>query len=321
MHPSKSVWEPLGCRASVNKAFTLIELLAAITIVAVLAAILFPVFAQGKEAAQRTAALIQAKQAGTAILIYAADYNDAMPGGLVPNASTAVQSYRLGDFTPQTPQGWRLPADPLAQEEHGHIWVNATEPYRKSYSILNPPGVNTVKITTWDYSNTAKTPWGVNFSYNGLLQYITHAEVTEQSRLTLIWQGFGSTTHLGAAFLSPRLNCNAPAGGPCRFNPEGPPQAGATGSPQILGFNYTTDYTVYGRGQIHVFADSSARLVNYGLGNRAPFPASTNSQTAWQFLDANGRIPASPGAFYRGMGALRGANYAAAFCPDNTFAN
>ncbi len=304
-----------------KRAFTLIELLVVIAIIAILAAILFPVFAQAKEAAKRTAALSQAKQAGTAILLYQADYDDSYPGGLVPNATTPQEDYRLTDFTPQTPQGWRLPADAVAQEEHGHIWANATEPYRKNYDMLNPSGLNTVNITTWSYSPVAKAPKGVNFSFNGLLQYLTQTEVVEQSKLTMIWQGFGNTTNNGAAFLSPRLNCNAAAGGPCRYNASGPPQVGATGNPQIFGFNFTTDWTVYGRGQIHVFADSSAKLVNYGTGNRSSFPASTNQQVVWQFLDDNGKIPSSPGAFYRGMGGLRGANYAAAFCPDNTFAN
>mgnify|MGYP000920356681 CR=1 FL=1 len=304
-----------------KRAFTLIELLVVIAIIAILAAILFPVFAQAKEAAKRTAALSQAKQTGTAILIYLADNDDSYPGGLVPNATTPQEDYRTGDFTPQTPQGWRLPADAVAQEEHGHMWVNSTEPYRKNYDMLNPSGLNTVNISGWDYNTVAKTPKGVNFSFNGLLQYITNTEVQEQSKLTLIWQGFGNTTNRGAAFLSPRLNCNNAAGGPCRYNASGPPQVGATGNPQIFGFNFTTKYAVYGKGQIHVFADSSAKLVNYGNGNRSSFPASTNQLVVWQFIDDAGRIPQSPGAFFRGMGGLRGANYAAAFCPDNSFAN
>lgn len=304
-----------------KKGFTLIELLVVIAIIAILAAILFPVFAQAKEAAKRTAALSQAKQAGTAIVLYIADNDDLYPSGLVPNITTPQEDYRLTDFTPQTPQGWRLPADAIAREEHAHVWVNSTEPYRKNYDMMNPPGMNTVNITTWDYNNRAAAPKGVNYSFNGLLQFVAQTEVVEQTRLTLLWQGFGNTTNNGAAFLSPRLNCNASAGGPCRFNSGGAPQAGATGLPQIFGFNFATDYTPFANGNIHVFADTSARLVNYGQGNRATFPASTNSQVVWQFLDERGRIPTSPGAFFRGMGGLRGANYAAAFCPDNTFAN
>ncbi|MGV3614036.1 MAG: prepilin-type N-terminal cleavage/methylation domain-containing protein [Fimbriimonas sp.] len=60
-----------------NKAFTLIELLVVIAIIAILAAILFPVFAQAKAAAKKTAALSNAKQIGISMKMYNADYDDA----------------------------------------------------------------------------------------------------------------------------------------------------------------------------------------------------------------------------------------------------
>lgn len=59
-----------------RKAFTLIELLVVIAIIAILAAILFPVFAQAKLAAKKTQGLTQAKQIGTSTQIYIADYDD-----------------------------------------------------------------------------------------------------------------------------------------------------------------------------------------------------------------------------------------------------
>jgi len=62
-----------------NKAFTLIELLVVIAIIAILAAILFPVFAQAKEAAKDSANLSNAKQTGLAHLQYSADYDDQFP--------------------------------------------------------------------------------------------------------------------------------------------------------------------------------------------------------------------------------------------------
>ena len=62
-----------------RKAFTLIELLVVIAIIAILAAILFPVFAQAKRAAKKTVALSQAKQIGTGLQIYLADADDTMP--------------------------------------------------------------------------------------------------------------------------------------------------------------------------------------------------------------------------------------------------
>jgi prepilin-type N-terminal cleavage/methylation domain-containing protein len=59
-----------------RKAFTLIELLVVISIVAILAAILFPVFAQAKSAAKKTADLSNFNQIGKAVLLYANDNDD-----------------------------------------------------------------------------------------------------------------------------------------------------------------------------------------------------------------------------------------------------
>ncbi len=62
-----------------RKAFTLIELLVVIAIIAILAAILFPVFAQAKLAAKKTQVLSNAKQIGMGQLIYINDYDDTSP--------------------------------------------------------------------------------------------------------------------------------------------------------------------------------------------------------------------------------------------------
>ena len=61
-----------------RKAFTLIELLVVIAIIAILAAILFPVFAQAKEAAKKTACLSNDKQMATALFMYAGDNDDML---------------------------------------------------------------------------------------------------------------------------------------------------------------------------------------------------------------------------------------------------
>jgi len=62
----------------IRRAFTLIELLVVIAIIAILAAILFPVFAQAKEAAKKTTNLSNYKQDLTGSLIYVADADDMM---------------------------------------------------------------------------------------------------------------------------------------------------------------------------------------------------------------------------------------------------
>lgn len=61
-----------------SRAFTLIELLVVIAIIAILAAILFPVFAQAKEAAKKTSCLSNDKQMATALFMYAGDNNDTL---------------------------------------------------------------------------------------------------------------------------------------------------------------------------------------------------------------------------------------------------
>ncbi|HZP84497.1 MAG TPA: DUF1559 domain-containing protein [Chthonomonadaceae bacterium] len=63
----------------VRKGFTLIELLVVIAIIAILAAILFPVFAQAREAARKTACLSNMKQLSLGWLMYAQDYDETYP--------------------------------------------------------------------------------------------------------------------------------------------------------------------------------------------------------------------------------------------------
>lgn len=90
-----------------KRAFTLIELLVVIAIIAILAAILFPVFAQAKAASKKTASLSNVKQIGTAFHIYVQDYDDmtpslwgGVPGGTcsLTNTSGCAQEWWYGLF-------------------------------------------------------------------------------------------------------------------------------------------------------------------------------------------------------------------------------
>ena len=68
-------------RTRTHHGFTLIELLVVIAIIAILAAILFPVFAQARAAARKASCTSNLKQVGMAILMYTQDYDDYIPFG------------------------------------------------------------------------------------------------------------------------------------------------------------------------------------------------------------------------------------------------
>ncbi len=81
--------------------FTLIELLVVIAIIAILAAIMFPVFAQAREKARQTACLSNQKQLGLGIIMYSQDYDETLPPNGAPDTTTDANgkpNYRLSLF-------------------------------------------------------------------------------------------------------------------------------------------------------------------------------------------------------------------------------
>jgi prepilin-type N-terminal cleavage/methylation domain-containing protein/prepilin-type processing-associated H-X9-DG protein len=111
-------------RRSISRAFTLIELLVVIAIIAILAAILFPVFAQAREKARSTACLSNLKQIGTATQMYLQDYDER----LFFRASTSSPSVsRSGAIVPSNQALWQV------------YWWNALMPYIKNQQIFTCP--------------------------------------------------------------------------------------------------------------------------------------------------------------------------------------
>jgi prepilin-type N-terminal cleavage/methylation domain-containing protein/prepilin-type processing-associated H-X9-DG protein len=109
-----------GLTRLVCNGFTLIELLVVIAIIAILAAILFPVFAHARAKARQTACLSNMKQLGTGLMMYAQDYDETLP----------LNDYIGNGLAPLA--GWR---DPRA----GDSWCSGIYPYVKSIQIYACP--------------------------------------------------------------------------------------------------------------------------------------------------------------------------------------
>jgi prepilin-type N-terminal cleavage/methylation domain-containing protein len=98
-----------------KRAFTLIELLVVIAIIAILAAILFPVFARAKMAAKKTTNLSNLRQIGMAVMMYTADHDGSYP--MMSSPSSAVPRTRWPDYIYAYVKNEPIFTSPLAPDE------------------------------------------------------------------------------------------------------------------------------------------------------------------------------------------------------------
>jgi prepilin-type N-terminal cleavage/methylation domain-containing protein/prepilin-type processing-associated H-X9-DG protein len=114
--------------------FTLIELLVVIAIIAILAAILFPVFARAREKARQTACTSNLKQLSLGVLMYVQDYDEMFP----PNYSYAIPGVELR---------W---------------WEDLIQPYVKNWQLTICPSST---IYTYTYCRPPEGPNPLQFTY------------------------------------------------------------------------------------------------------------------------------------------------------------
>lgn len=148
-------------------AFTLIELLVVIAIIAILAAILFPVFAQAREKARQAACLSNSKQIGTALLLYVQDYDEQFPSGR---------------YDPGNPNS----------ADYGKGWAGQMYAYAKNAQILKCPDDTTAQV-----SGSSLTLYPVSYIYNyNVATHAALASLNAPSNTIVLAEGFGDQANV-----------------------------------------------------------------------------------------------------------------------------
>jgi len=275
-------------------AFTLIELLVVIAIIAILAAILFPVFAQAKEAAKKTATLAQAKQYGTSLNIYTTDSDDVNP-----ISYGTFRQFTDWDVITPFPAGWFNDGSwstPGGVAEASTHWANSLAPYVKNGQLGEVTGAARAEAVTSDFGfPRLKEPYYIGLSMNGLMSTLSASSVVSPSSAPIFWTGFGKLNFGGRALTSPALECDAPAGGPCQFNPTGPAQAGAQGG-------IKADTWFWGSGTSGSPANFNPPAAAYGSNSTIIVRADTSAKV-WPHIPAPNTTSRDPNAIFTSVDA------------------
>jgi prepilin-type N-terminal cleavage/methylation domain-containing protein len=162
-----------------TRAFTLIELLVVIAIIAILAAILFPVFARAREKARQISCVSNLRQLGTAVSLYAQDYDEYLPNNYSGKRDTNLWSDLSGsgllDPYLKNKKIWFCPSDTPP------TYKNQTYDY--SYCLYNntadinkhvyPARMESHSLAEAQFPAQKVLFWEVT-AYHGNRQYIAH---------------------------------------------------------------------------------------------------------------------------------------------------
>ena len=199
-------------RSRVAQGFTLIELLVVIAIIAILAAILFPVFGRARENARRSTCQSNMKQLGLAFAQYTQDFDEKYPqaraadpsgnyGGL--NSAPIFPSSAFNGFT-------QSPAHPWSQS-----WAMVLQPYAKSTQIMSCPSQKALPWYSAAQTDAFAQKLPVSYTYNRLLSWNNMAKIAKPATLILAFEGFGDKAYTSVAHAAPEIT----AGG---FGPDNP---------------------------------------------------------------------------------------------------
>jgi len=157
MQNKKTVYGSVAVKCTGRrKGFTLIELLVVISIISLLASILFPVFARARENARRTSCMSNVKQMALAFMQYTQDYDERLPTYQRCSTQQPVGGIR----------GWNNSTSCPGTNQAAHPWNNQIQPYLKSTQIFNCPSAHygTGVGESQEYSGTAAEH--LSYGYN-----------------------------------------------------------------------------------------------------------------------------------------------------------